>query len=151
LALGLSLALGFTSWADPCGMGGHGGHWGHGGHGHWGKFANLTPEQAGKVFDLRQKFLDDTADLRKEMMVKRAELKDLWRAENPNAEQILGKLKELNAVKEKFQEKMVPFRLAMKQLLPKMPEHKKMSSEDEDNDSGSLMAMETDDSGDSGL
>ena len=152
LALGLSLALGFTSWADPCGMGGHGGQWGHiGHHGHWGKFANLTPEQAGNMFDLRQKFLDDTAGLRKEMMVKRAELRALWRAENPNAEQILGKLKELNAVREKFQEKMVPFRLAMKQLLPKKSEHKKMSSEDEDNDMASVVAMEPDDSLDAGL
>jgi Spy/CpxP family protein refolding chaperone len=120
-------------------------------HGHWGKFANLTPEQAGNMFDLRQKFLDDTAGLRKEMMVKRAELRALWRAENPNAEQILGKLKELNAVREKFQEKMVPFRLAMKQLLPKKPEHKKMSSEDEDNDMASVVAMEPDDSLDAGL
>jgi Spy/CpxP family protein refolding chaperone len=51
-ALGLCLTLGFAPWAAPCGMGGH---WGDGGHqGHWGKFARLTPEQAGKVFDLRQ-------------------------------------------------------------------------------------------------
>jgi Spy/CpxP family protein refolding chaperone len=124
-----------------------GGHWGHGGH--WGRFANLTPEQAGKVFDLRQKFLDDTAGLRKDMMVKRAELRALWRVEKPDEQQILAKLKELNGVREKFQEKMVPFRLAMKQLLPKRPEHKKMSLEDEDYDLA--MAMEPDGSWDIGL
>jgi Spy/CpxP family protein refolding chaperone len=127
-----------------------GGHWGHEGHcGHWGKFANLTPEQAGKLFDLRQKFLDDTSGLRKDMMVKRAELRALWRAEKPDEQQILAKLKELNAVREKFQEKMVPFRLAMKQLLPKKPEHKKMSMEDEDYDLA--LATEPDGSWDIGL
>ncbi len=145
LALGLSLILGFTPCAGPGAMGG--GHWGHGGH--WGKFANLTPEQAGKVFDLRQKFLDDTAGLRKDMMVKRAELRALWRAEKPDEQQILAKLKEINAVKEKFQEKMVPFRLAMKELLPKKPEHKKMSLEDEDYDLA--MAVGADGSWDIGL
>jgi len=45
---------------QPWGMKGHGGHGDH-----WGKLSNLTPEQAGKLFDLRQKFLDDTASMRK--------------------------------------------------------------------------------------
>ena len=39
---------------------------------------NLTPEQAGQMFDLRQKFMNDTADLRKEMMVTGVELAQLW-------------------------------------------------------------------------
>jgi hypothetical protein len=36
--------------------------WARGGWG--GMNANLTPEQAGQVFDLRQKFFNDTAGLR---------------------------------------------------------------------------------------
>ena len=79
LALGLFLSLAFASWAQPWGMKAHRGHWGHG-----GKCANLTPEQAGKLFDLRQKFLDDSASLRKEKLVKKAELRALWRSENPD-------------------------------------------------------------------
>jgi Spy/CpxP family protein refolding chaperone len=142
LALGLILSLGFTSWAGPFGMDGppkH--HWGH--CGHHGKFAQLTPEQAGKLFDLRQKFLDDTASLRKEKMVKRAELRDLWRAENPDEKQILAKLKEINAVKAKLQEKAVPFRLEVKKILPK-PEAPKgaVSREDEGGNSEPIVAME---------
>lgn len=113
LALGLFLSLAFTSWAQPWGMKGHGGH--------GGKFANLTPEQAGKLFDLRQKFLDDTAGLRKDMVIKRAELRALWRAENPDEKQILAKLKEMNAIKAKLQEKVVPFRIEVKKILPKGP------------------------------
>ena len=142
LALGLILSLGFTSWAGPFGMSGPPGHhWGR--CGHHGKFAQLTPEQAGKLFDLRQKFLDDTASLRKEKMVKRAELRALWRAENPDEKQILAKLKEINAVKAKLQEKAVPFRIEVKKILPK-PEATKgaVSREDEGGNSESVMAME---------
>ena len=126
LVLGLSLSLGVASWAQPWGMKGH-----EGPCGHCGKWANLTPEQVGKLFDLRQKFLDDTASLRKDMMVKRAEVRALWRAENPDEQQILAKLKEINAVKAKLQEKFVPFRLAVRQILPKSEHMKKFSMEEE--------------------
>jgi Spy/CpxP family protein refolding chaperone len=140
LALGLSLTLGFSSWADSYGMRGPRGHWGQ-----RGKFANLTPEQAGKLFDLRQKFLDDTASLRKEKLVKKAELRALWRAENPDEKQILAKHKEINAVKAKLQEKFVPFRIEVKKILPKLPEYKKqLSMEDEDTGFGNVMAMKPD-------
>lgn len=143
LALGLFLSLALTSWAQPWGMKGHRGHGGH-----WGIFANLTPEQAGKLFGLRQKFLDDTAGLRKDMVVKKAELRALWRTENPDEKQILAKLKEINAVKEKFQEKVVPFRLQVKKILPKSSGPKgKLSMEDEQNNLGSTMTMEFDGTG----
>jgi zinc resistance-associated protein len=135
LALGLFLSLAFTSWAQPWGMKGHGGH--------WGKFANLTPEQAGKLFDLRQKFLDDTASMRKDKVVKRAELRALWRAENPDEKQILAKLKEINAIQAKLQEKVVPFRIEVKKILPKGPGPKgKLSMEDCDPNQEIITAME---------
>jgi len=142
LALGLILSLGFASWAQPFGMCGPRGH-------HWGqcchhmKFARLTPEQAGKLFDLRQKFLDDTASLRKDMLVKRAELRALWRAENPDEKQILAKLKEIDAVKVKLQEKVVPFRLEVKKILPKGEAPKgAVSQENEGGNAEPVMAME---------
>ncbi len=145
LALGLFLSLAFASWAQPWGMKAHRGHWGHG-----GKCANLTPEQAGKLFDLRQKFLDDTAGLRKEKAVKKAELRALWRSENPDEKQILAKLKEINAVKAKLQEKFVPFRIEVKKILPKGP-GPKVSMEDDNMNLGSTMAMEPIGPGDTGL
>src|SRR3974377_599667 len=79
---------------------------------------NLTPEQAGQVFDLRQKFMNDTASLRKDMMVKSVELAKLWKAENPDEQAILAKVKELSAVKAQFMEKAVAQRLAMRKLVP---------------------------------
>ncbi|MGA9755427.1 MAG: periplasmic heavy metal sensor [Desulfobaccales bacterium] len=141
LALGLILTMGFTCWAGPDGTGQHQGHWGH-----HGKFAKLTPEQVGKLFDLRQKFLDDTASLRKEKLVKKAELRALWRSENPDEKQILAKLKEINAVKAKLQEKFVPFRIEVKKILPKCHGPKgSVSMEEEDMNLNPIMAMEPSD------
>ena len=79
---------------------------------------NLTPEQAGQLFDLRQKFINDTAELRKNMMVKRVELAQLWKAENPDEKAIVAKVKELSALKTQFMEKAVAHRLAMRKIVP---------------------------------
>ena len=68
LALALSLGLAASVWAQPMGKG-----MGQG-------MMNLTPEQAGKIFDLKEKMHADTAGLRKQMMVKHAELAALWKA-----------------------------------------------------------------------
>lgn len=92
--------------------------WGGGRMGKRGWMMNLTPEQAGQVFDLRQKFMNDTAELRKNMMVKRTELAQLWKAEQPNEEAILAKVKELSALKAQFMEKAVAQRLAMRKIAP---------------------------------
>lgn len=107
LALSLSLGLAAAGWAGgPMGMGG-----GMGG-------ANLTPEQASALFDLKEKMHADTAGLRKQMMVKRAELGALWKAENPDQNAILAKQKEINALREQMQQKMVAFRLEAKKIAP---------------------------------
>ena len=92
--------------------------WGGGFKGKRGWFMNLTPEQAGKVFDLRQKFMNDTAEVRKNMMIKRAELAQLWKAEQPDEEAIQAKVKELSALKAQFMEKAVAQRLAMRKIAP---------------------------------
>jgi zinc resistance-associated protein len=106
LALVMSLSLVGASWARPFGMGQRG---------CWG----ATPEQAGQLFDLRQKFMNDNAPLRRDMAVKRAELRALWRAENPDLDKIRAKQKELNALRDQFQEKALTFKLEMKKLCPK--------------------------------
>jgi zinc resistance-associated protein len=110
LALALSLGLAAASWAGPMGMG-HGMGIGMGA-------ANLTPDQAGKLFDLRQKFMDDTAGLRKQMAVKRAELAPLWRAEDPDQKAIEAKQKEINDLRGQLQQKMVAFKLEARKIAP---------------------------------
>ncbi|MFZ2088736.1 MAG: periplasmic heavy metal sensor [Desulfobaccales bacterium] len=81
---------------------------------------NLTPEQAGQVFDLKQQFMNDTAELRKGMLVKRAELTQLWKAEQPDEKAIQAKVKELGVLKTQFMEKAVAQRLALKKIFPAM-------------------------------
>jgi zinc resistance-associated protein len=114
LALALTVSLAASSWARPWG-GGMGGM----GCGMMGAM-NLSPEQAGKLFDLKQKFMNDTAEVRKQMMVKHAELAALWKAETPDEKAIVAKQKELNAVKGQMQEKSVAFRLEARKISPQL-------------------------------
>jgi len=73
LALALSLGLAASVWAQPMGKG----------MGPGPGMMNLTPDQAGKIFDLKEKMHTDTAGQRKQMMVKPAELSALWKMEKP--------------------------------------------------------------------
>ena len=111
LALALSLGLAASVWAQPMGKG----------MGHGPGMMNLTPEQAGKLFDLREKMQADTADLRKQVMVKQAELAALWKPEKPDQTAIQAKQKELNALRDQMQEKMIAFRLEAKKIAPDCP------------------------------
>jgi Spy/CpxP family protein refolding chaperone len=105
LALALSLGLAASVWAQPMGKG-------------KGQGMNLTPEQAGQIFDLKEKFHADTVGLRKQMMVKEAELAALWGAENPDQTAIQAKQKELNALRDQMQEKMTAIQFEVKKIAP---------------------------------
>ncbi|MBM4287344.1 MAG: periplasmic heavy metal sensor [Deltaproteobacteria bacterium] len=135
LVLGLSLGLALSAWAGPKGKGGgHGmGMWedccpmgpgmGMGmQHGRGMGGMQLTPDQAAKVFDLRHKFMNDTAELRKQMMVKRAELGELWRTKDPDQAKIAAKQKEINALRDQLQEKGLALKMDMRQICPMMGE-----------------------------
>jgi Spy/CpxP family protein refolding chaperone len=81
---------------------------------------NLTPEQAGKFFDLKEKFHNDTAAARKQMMVKHAELAALWKAEKPDQAAINAKQKEINALRDQMQEKRTTFQLEARKISPEL-------------------------------
>ena len=110
LVLGLALSLGLAAsvWAQPVekGMGPGPG------------MMNLTPEQASKIFDLREKMYADTADLRKQGFVKHAELAALLKAEKPDQNAIQAKQKELEALTSQMHEKMTAFMLEAKKIAP---------------------------------
>jgi Spy/CpxP family protein refolding chaperone len=108
LSLALSLGLAVSVWAQPMGKG----------MGPGPGMMNLTPDQAGKIFDLKEKMHTDTAGLRKQMMVKHAELAALWKMEKPDQTAIQAKQKELNALRDQMQEKMTAFRLEAKKIAP---------------------------------
>ena len=108
LALALSLGLAASVWAQPMGRG----------MGPGPGMMNLTPEQAAKIFDLREKMYADTAGLRKQGMVKHAELAALCKAEKPDQNAIQAKQKELEALTDQMQEKMTAFQLEAKKIAP---------------------------------
>jgi len=114
LALALSLGLAASSWARP--GGGMGGGMGCGMMGGM----NLNAEQAGKLFDLKEKFRNDTAEARKQMMVKHAELAALWKSATPDEKAIVAKQKELTALRGQMQEKSVAFRLEARKIAPEL-------------------------------
>ncbi|MFZ0052576.1 MAG: Spy/CpxP family protein refolding chaperone [Desulfobaccales bacterium] len=86
----------------------------HGHHGHM----NLTPEQAAKLFDVKEKFLTDTAALRKQLFVGRAEMAALWKAENPDEKAIVAKVKELSDLRGQMMEKRVLLHLEIRKIAP---------------------------------
>jgi zinc resistance-associated protein len=108
LALALSLGLAASVWAQPKGKG----------MGMGRGMMIMTPEQAGKMFDLKETFLVDTAGLRKQIMVKQAELAALWEAEKPDQNAILAKQKELNALRDQMQEKMTALQFEAMKIAP---------------------------------
>jgi len=111
LALTLTLGLAASSWARPFGGGM--------GCGMMGAM-NLTPDQAGKFFDLKEKFRNDTAAARKQMMVKHAELAALWKAEKPDEAADTAKQKEVNALRDQMQEKRTAFQLEARKISPEL-------------------------------
>lgn len=90
--------------------------WARGG---WGCMnANLTPEQSAQLFDLKQQFMNDTAGLRKQMMVKRTELAALWQSASPDQNQVQVKQQEVNALRDQLQGKRNAFRLQAQKVCP---------------------------------
>jgi Spy/CpxP family protein refolding chaperone len=91
--------------------------WARGGG--WGCMnANVTPEQSAQLFDLKQQFMNDTAGLRKQMMVKRTELAALWQNATPDQNQIQAKQQEINALRDQLQVKRTAFQSQNQQICP---------------------------------
>jgi len=110
LALTLTLGLAASSWAGPgggkeCGMMGA---------------MNLSPDQASKFFDLKEKFRNDTAAMRKDMMVKHAELATLKKAEKPDQAAIDAKQAELKALWGQMKEKRTAFLAEAGKISPEL-------------------------------
>jgi len=89
--------------------------WARGG---WGMNANVTPEQSAQLFDLKQQFMNDTAGLRKQMMIKRTELAALWQNATPDQNQIQAKQQEINALRDQLQTKRTAFQVQAQKISP---------------------------------
>jgi Spy/CpxP family protein refolding chaperone len=110
LTLALSLGLAASVWAQTMGQGM--------GQAPAPAMMNLTPDQAGKIFDLMDKFQVDNRDLRRQLMVKHAELAALWKAGGGEQNTIAAKQKELGALRDQMDKKMAACRLECKKIAP---------------------------------
>jgi Spy/CpxP family protein refolding chaperone len=82
-----------------------------------GKWSSLTPEQQTKFQDLRQKFNEETAQLRGSLLTKRLELQSLWSNPKADPKAILDKEKELRTLQNQMKDKAVQYRLEARQFL----------------------------------
>lgn len=97
------------------------GHRGMGPQEGWGsgKWSSLTPEQKAKFQELRQKFNEETAQLRGAFVTKRLELRSLWTNPNADSKAIMDKEKEVRDLQNQMRDKAVQFKLeARKSLTP---------------------------------
>ncbi len=85
----------------------------------WGyeRWSSLTPEQRTKLQELRQKFNDDTAQLRGTILTKRLELQSLWTDPKANTKAIQEKEKEMRSLQDQMRDKAVQFGLGARKVL----------------------------------
>jgi Spy/CpxP family protein refolding chaperone len=86
------------------------------GHGWWASNLNLTKEQQDTLAALRKRQWEEVKPLREQMYQKRQEMRGLYT--NPATEDatIIAKQKELNALQQQMQDKMVKARLQQRKV-----------------------------------
>ncbi|MFH1349946.1 MAG: periplasmic heavy metal sensor [Pseudomonadota bacterium] len=106
--------------------------WGRGPHmmGYWGGDSggacwdsgrgagNLSEEQRTALDKLSQKFYDETARLRNELLAKRAELNILLNTRNPDAEKARALQKEISDLKAKLDQEGINFEIEARKINP---------------------------------
>jgi Spy/CpxP family protein refolding chaperone len=88
-----------------------------------GMMPDMTPGQLEKMDALRTAQVKAMAPLHADLKVKEIELQALWRADEPDAKQIIAKVKEIGAIQEKIQIAQVNHRFEMRKLMT--PEQRK--------------------------
>jgi len=111
MVLGVAYAFAQGPGQGPGPGPGHRPGWGH------EKWSSLTPEQQTKVQELRQKFNDETAQLRGTMLTKRLELQSLWTNPKSDSKAILEKEKEFRGLQDQMKDKAVQLKLEARTIL----------------------------------
>jgi len=128
VVIGLVVAVAVGLIALPfavAGPGGKGGNFGGPGYGPnsgicrgGAQVSQLTPEQAQKIDQLRQKHWEETKGLRADLFTKRQELRGLSIQTNPDAKAIEKLQKEVFTLQQKLQEQNFAFRQEMNKIAP---------------------------------
>ena len=88
-----------------------------------GMMPDMTPEQLEKMDALRTAQVKAMAPLHADLKVREIELQALWRTDEPDAKQIIAKVKEIGAIQEKIQIAQINHRFEMRKLMT--PEQRK--------------------------
>jgi len=94
---------------------GFGGGFGGGPKG-YGSGVDLSKDQQGKMWQLREKFNSETSSLRYELFQKRSDLRTLYADPKANDAAILAKEKEVDTLRQKMHDKMVQFKLDQRKV-----------------------------------
>lgn len=81
------------------------------------RIPNLTDEQKGKLQELKRKFIEETAQLRGNIMSKRLELKSLWADPKADPNAIRAKERELRELQNQLRDKVLENRLEVRKIL----------------------------------
>ena len=106
-------------------MGGPSGHegfergWGPGSHGKFGggAYLGLSKEQLEKMRGMRDRFYNETRDLRYDMAQKRLEMRKLFTDPKTDDATLLAKQKEMSALRQKLQDKMAQMMIEGRRIL----------------------------------
>ena len=83
----------------------------------YGKGSPLTPDQNTKFQELRQKFNEETAQLRGAIITKRLELQSLWTNPKTDSKTIQDKERELRDLQNQMKDKVVQYKLEARNIL----------------------------------
>ncbi len=122
LVLAVALAVTGFAWQRGGGcMGMMGMMMGMGGHGYGGcggAYADLTEEQQSELDALRQKFFDDTAELREDIQTKMAELHTMLNESDIDAEEAKALQKEVSDLMASIGQYKIDFVIEAKKIVP---------------------------------
>jgi Spy/CpxP family protein refolding chaperone len=85
--------------------------------GEWAERLHLTVEQTARLQKLRESFLKETLSLRNDLVIKRFDLHDLLADPQSDPRRVLAKQTEISELESKIGERMVIYRLEMRQIL----------------------------------
>lgn len=133
---GAGIALAHDGWGGRNYRGGYGGHMmggghmmdygshmrGYGGHmmgpGYGPAYGNLNEEDYAKLEKAREKFFDQTRELRRELDEKRFALEKEWARENPDTAKIKALQGDIAKLRSEFDAKRVEHQLEVRKMMP---------------------------------
>jgi zinc resistance-associated protein len=82
--------------------------------------SDLSKEQTDELSALRQKFIDETYEIRSEKFGKQQEIRMLMETSNPDRDKLIKLTKQISKLQNQMSEKQIDFQLAAKKIAPEL-------------------------------